>query len=408
MVDRQEIIHQLASPGTSKMVLLVLDGIGDLPMEGTPKGKTGFTPLMTANTINLDAIARESELGQTIPVLPGITPGSGPGHLSLFGYDPLRYEIGRGILEALGIDVEVGEKDLVARGNFCTLEGDIIVDRRAGRPSTEENIEVCKIINSAIRMIEDVEVRVIPGKEHRFVLKLTGEGLDDHLADADPQRTGVPYLLTRSLNESSEKAARVINTFLKRLQVLLKDQPKLNFGLIRGFSRYPDIPNFNEVNHFRSACIATYPMYKGIAKLVGMDVLEGAGTIAEEFDLLERHYEAYDFFYMHIKKTDSYGEDGNFEAKTKVIEEVDKEIPRLLALDPDVIAVTGDHSTPCVMKAHSWHPVPFMIRSQYCRKGVSTAFDETQAALGTLGTFPAVDAITLIMAHAMRLDKYGA
>lgn len=401
MADRQELIQQLAGPASSKMVLLVMDGIGDLPEQGK-------TPLMKAITPHLDTIAQESDLGQTVPVLPGITPGSGPGHLSLFGYDPLKYEIGRGILEALGIDVEVGEKDLVARGNFCTLDGDIVKDRRAGRPTTEENIEVCKIINAGIQQIEDIAVQVIPGKEHRFVLKLTGEGLDDHLTDADPQKTGVPYILTKAQNESSEKAARIINTFMKELQALLKDQPKLNFGLIRGFSRYPNIPNFNTVNHFKSACIATYPMYKGIAKLVGMDVLEGATTIAEEFELLEKHIQDYDFFYVHIKKTDSYGEDGNFDGKTHIIEEVDAQIPNLLRLNPEVIAVTGDHSTPCKMKAHSWHPVPIMIRSGYCRHGISTAFDETQAARGALGTFPAMDVMTLIMAHAMRLDKFGA
>ncbi|MDI3472777.1 MAG: 2,3-bisphosphoglycerate-independent phosphoglycerate mutase [Thermotogaceae bacterium] len=401
--NRQEVLKKIISKNNTKMVLLVMDGIGDVPLNGK-------TPLMVANTPNLDKLAQESELGQTIPVLYGVTPGSGPAHLSLFGYDPLKYEIGRGILEALGIDVEVGEKDMVARGNFATVEGDIVVDRRAGRPATEENVRVCQIINSKIKEIKGVKVQVFPGKEHRFVVKFTGDNLSDKLSDADPQKNGLPIVFTEPTvdDEASKFTAEVVNEFLKKLKEVLKDEPKLNFGLLRGFSKYPDLPNFEEVYQVKAAAIATYPMYKGLAKLVGMNVISTGQTIEDEVRTLKEIYNDYDFFYFHVKKTDSYGEDGNFDMKVKVIEETDSIIPEILSLKPDVLVVTGDHSTPAFMKSHSWHPVPYMLYSRYTRKGLSNKFDEFECARGTLGTFYALDSMSLILAHAQRLEKYGA
>lgn len=403
MYDRQEVLKKIISKNDAKMVLLVMDGIGDLPVDGK-------TPLMAADTPNLDKLALESELGQTIPVLYGLTPGSGPAHLSLFGYDPLKYEIGRGILEALGIDVNVGEKDLVARGNFATIDGDIIVDRRAGRPPTEENVRVCEIINSKIKEIKGIKVRAFPGKEHRFVVKFTGDGLSDRLSDADPQKNGLPIVWAEPMSddEATKFTAEVVNEFLKQLKDVLKDEPKLNFGLLRGFSKYPDLPHFEETYQVKAAAIATYPMYKGLAKLVGMDVIKTGQTVEDELNTLREIYANYDFFYFHVKKTDSYGEDGNFSMKVKVIEEVDKIIPEILKLNPDVLVVTGDHSTPAIMKSHSWHPVPYMIYSKYTRKGLNKKFDEFECAKGTLGTFYSLDSMSLILAHAQKLEKYGA
>jgi len=351
-VDRHELIKKLAVKNESKVVLLVMDGIGDLPIDGK-------TPLMAAKTPNLDALAKEADLGQTIPVLQGITPGSGPGHLGLFGYDPLKYQIGRGILEA-------------------------------------------------IKEIDGVKISVYPGKEHRFVVKFTAPGLDERISDADPQKEGKEIVWSEALVPEAESTAKVVNSFLKRVREVLKEEPEMNFALLRGFSKHPVLPTFDEVYKMKAAAIATYPMYRGLAKLVGMNVVETGTTLSDEIETLGNIWNEYDFFFVHVKKTDSYGEDGNFEKKVKVIEEVDTLLPEILALNPDVIVVTGDHSTPAKMKAHSWHPVPFMIRSNFSRSGLSEHFNEYECARGTLGNIMALDVVPLMMAHALRLEKYGA
>lgn len=402
MYDRQQLLSELVQTASTKIVLLVMDGVGDIPAEN------GKTPLQAARKPNLDRLAKESDLGQTIPVMHGITPGSGPGHLALFGYDPVKYQIGRGILEALGSDVPVGEKDVVARANFATIRENIVVDRRAGRPSTEESSKVVEKLAKAIQSIEDVKVSFYPGKEHRFVVKLTGEGLDDRLSDADPQKEGKPFVYTQALVKEAEKTARIVNKLLDEIRRVLSDEPKMNCALMRGFSKYPKLPQFPEVYKLKAAAIATYPMYRGIAKLIGMQIVQTGNTVKEEFETLKRVWNDYDFFYVHVKKTDSYGEDGKYEEKVHVIEEVDEVLPTLLELKPDVLVVTGDHSTPVALKAHSWHPVPLMIHSRYTRRGLSNAFDEFECARGSLGTIYAVDVMGLVLAHALRLEKFGA
>nr|WP_121958138.1 2,3-bisphosphoglycerate-independent phosphoglycerate mutase [Petrotoga sp. 9PWA.NaAc.5.4] len=400
-IDRQKIIKDLVVKTNSKIVLFVMDGLGDLP-------KNGKTPLQAANTPNMDSLAKESDLGQSVPVLPGITPGSGPGHLSLFGYDPLKYQIGRGILEALGLGIDVGEKDVVARGNFATIKDGIIVDRRAGRPSSEESKKVVDILSEKIKKVDDVEINFYPGKEHRFVVKFTGEGLFDEVSDADPQREGSPMEWAKATNPDSEKMANIVNKLIKQIGEVLKDQPKMNFALLRGFSKHPIIPSFEEVYKLKAAAIATYPMYKGLSKLVGMEVLEAGQTLEDEVQSLKDNWEKYDFFYFHVKKTDSYGEDGNFEEKVKVIESVDEILKEVLSLNPDVLIITGDHSTPSLMKSHSWHPVPVLLHSKYVRKGLSVSFDEYECARGSLGTISGSDIMTLALANAEKLEKYGA
>lgn len=402
MYDRQQILSKLVQTANTKIVLLVMDGVGDIPNE---KGKT---PLQVARKPNLDRIAKESDLGQTIPVMHGVTPGSGPGHLALFGYDPVKYQIGRGILEALGSDVPVGEKDVVARANFATIKDGIVVDRRAGRPSTEESSKVVEKLAKAIQSIEDVKISFYPGKEHRFVVKFTGEGLDDRLSDADPQKENKPFVYAQALAPEAEKTARIVNKLLDEIRRVLADEPKMNCALVRGFSKYPKLPQFPTVYKLKAAAIATYPMYRGIAKLIGMQIVPTGNTVKEEFETLKSVWKDYDFFYVHVKKTDSYGEDGNFDAKVHVIEEVDEALPILLELQPDVLIVTGDHSTPTALKAHSWHPVPLMIRSNYTRRGLSNSFDEFECARGTLGTIYAIDVMGLALAHALRLEKFGA
>ena len=400
--DKQTFVNELISPNGSKIVLLVMDGVGDLPNE------EGLTPLAKASTPNMDKLATLSDLAQTVPVIRGVTPGSGPGHLGLFGYDPIKYQIGRGILEALGEDIEVGELDVVARGNFATIDGDIIVDRRAGRPATEESEKTVAILNANIKEIEDVKVTFYPGKEHRFVLKLTGEGLSDKIEDADPQKEGKPIKYTTPLSSEAEKTARIVNKLIDRIKEVLKDQPKMNFALVRGFSKYPKLPQFPEIYKFRAGAIAVYPMYKGLAKLVGMTIIPTGLTIEDEIETLKKEWNNYDFFFVHVKKTDSYGEDGNFAQKVHVIENVDKVIPEILALNPDVLVITGDHSTPCAMKGHSFHPVPAMFYAKNTRKGLSKGFNEFECARGAWGTIEATDVMNLILAYAGRFEKFGA
>lgn len=408
MDDIQDFVGKLVVKNDTKIILLVMDGLGGAPNLG------GMTELEAANTLNLDMLAKASDLGLSVPVLPGITPGSGPGHLGIFGYDSIKHQIGRGILEALGIGIAVSEKDVVARGNFATFDGETVLDRRAGRPATEENVKACQLINSKIKEIEGVKVQVFPGVEHRFVLKLTGDGLADNLTDADPQKDGEKMLYTTSVNEESRKTAEIVNKFIKQVSTILKNNGKITGCLLRGFSKHPVMPKFPQIYKMRSAAIATYPMYRGLAKLVGMDVLEvphvddEAGSLQSEVKVLKDNYDKYDFFYFHVKHTDSYGEDSNFLAKVDVIEIVDRAIPQIMSLKPDVLAVTGDHSTPSLVGGHSWHPVPLLIHSKYSRYGLAEKFSEKTCATGSIGTIEAKNIMTLLMANAMRLEKYGA
>jgi len=402
-MDREELFRKISIENNKKLVLLVLDGLGGLPFKGR-------TELETAQTPNLDLLASESELGLSHPIAPGITPGSGPAHLSLFGYDPLRYNIGRGILEALGVGVAVGKRNVAVRGNFATLENGLITDRRAGRIATEKNREIIAYLQSKITEIEDVEIGLYSGEEHRFVLVLTGDGLNDALTDADPEAVGLPLLYARAKNDTAAKTARIINLFIDRLTAELATFHPANTCLLRGFAQHPAIPSLKELFKLKTAAIAVYPMYKGLAQLVGMDILETGRTIEDQINTLKKHYADYDFFFVHIKKTDSYGEDGNFAGKVSVIEEFDRWLPAILELRPDVLVVTGDHSTPALLQAHSWHPNPVLLKSAFQRQGVQPAgeFSEKTCAKGILGNFMAMDVLPLMMANALKFKKYGA
>ncbi len=397
-----DLMRELAEEGKTRIVLLVMDGLGGLPM--VPGGKT---ELETAKTPNLDKLAMEGICGQSIPIAPGITPGSGPAHLSLFGYDPIRYEIGRGVLEAVGIGFELGPDDLAARGNFCSLdENGLISDRRAGRIATEQSSKLCTLLQTI--EIPGVETFVRPVKEHRFVVVFRNKDLTDGIADTDPQQVGLAPLPAVAERPAAQATADVINAWLARAREVLADHHPANMVTLRGIAKTPDLPLMGEVFKLKCAAIATYPMYRGVAKLVGMDLLPTGDDIASEFETLKTHFTGYDFFYLHVKKTDSYGEDGNFDGKVHIIEETDALIPELLALKPDVIAVTGDHSSPARLKAHSWHPVPTLIWSAYCRPDAATAFSEIECTRGGLGHFHATDILPLLMANALRLAKFGA
>jgi 2,3-bisphosphoglycerate-independent phosphoglycerate mutase len=397
-----ELIRELREPNDSKIVLLVADGLGGLPIE--PGGKT---ELESARTPNLDACAREGICGLSIPVLPGITPGSGPGHLGLFGYDPLEYRIGRGILEALGIQFPVGPRDVAARGNFCTVdESGLITDRRAGRPATERCIALCRKLQQ-IR-IPGVEIFVEPVREHRFVVVFRGDNLGDAVNDTDPQQTGQKPLPARGADPASENTARFVNLFVSEAGRALAAEAPTNMVTLRGFARYPKIATMQEIYGIRPVAIAIYPMYKGLARLAGMDIADAGATLGDQIETLGRLWDRYDFFFLHYKYTDSTGEDGNFAAKVEMIERLDAEIPHIRALYPDVLIVTGDHSTPSKLRSHSWHPVPVLLWAPTCRPDPVIEFGESYCLRGGLGQLQAMYLMPLAMAHAGRLGKYGA
>jgi 2,3-bisphosphoglycerate-independent phosphoglycerate mutase len=400
-MEWEDLARELSQATESKIVLLVIDGVGGLPVEGK-------TELETARKPNLDELAKGGVCGVSDPVMMGITPGSGPAHLALFGYDPLRYQLGRGILEALGSGVEVGRNDLVARGNFATVRDGLIVDRRAGRIPTEENVRICGHLNARLPKRDGVEVRVFPGKEHRFVARFAAEGLADALSDADPQKEGQPPLPTAPLVPEAAKASAIVNRFLEDVASVLAGEAKANAALLRGFSKFPTIPTMQELFKVRPAAIANYPMYKGLAQLLGMEVMDVGNETMDLFDALEKNWADHDFFYIHYKKTDSAGEDGKFAAKVAAIEALDPFIPRLVALKPDVLVVTSDHSTPALLKGHSWHPNPFVLVSPTAGTDDVAAFTERACSKGILGRFRSISAMPLMLAHALKLKKYGA
>ena len=401
-MDLHELTRSLHQKNESKIVMLVADGLGGLPLE-----PGGLTELETAKTPNLDALANRGVLGGSIPVKPGITPGSGPGHLGLFGYNPLQYIIGRGALEATGIGFELGPQDVAIRANFCTLDAHgNISDRRAGRIASDESAPLAVRLRQV--KIPGIEVFVEPVKEHRFVVVLRGPGLGGHVHDTDPQVTGVPPLKPVAADAGSQKTAEVAAEFIAEATKLLASEKKANGLTLRGFSAKPALPSYEEVYGLRAAAIAVYPMYKGLARLVGMEIVGKAQTLDEQMGVLEENWSKFDFFFIHFKYTDSTGEDGNFPAKVKRIEELDVAMPRITALKPTVLIVTGDHSTPSFLKSHSWHPVPTLLVSDCCRTDTCQAFGEREAVHGGLGQFEAKHLMTLALANAGRLGKFGA
>jgi 2,3-bisphosphoglycerate-independent phosphoglycerate mutase len=400
-MDWETLAKELTISTPSKIILLVIDGLGDLPVEGQ-------TALEKAHTPNLDRLAYKGTCGLTDPVFRGITPGSGPSHLALFGYDPLRYQLGRGIMEALGSGVEVGPNDLVARGNYATFKDGLVIDRRAGRIPTSENEKLCRRVNEALKPPAGIRVALFPGKEHRFVARFSGEGLTDALSDADPQKDHKPRAYAKPLSPGADRTAAIVNRFLDDVTAILGDLAVANTVLLRGFSKFPAIPGLADLYKLKPAAIANYPMYKGLAKLLGMEVKDVGAETEDLFDALEAGFKDHDFFYVHYKKTDAAGEDGNFPAKVKAIEEIDAFLPRVEALAPDVLAVTSDHSTPCLLKSHSWHPNPFLLVAKSALPDNVTIFTERACSRGFLGRFPALQAMPLLLAHAGKLQKYGA
>lgn len=403
----QTLLPQIARQTDSRIVFIVLDGVG---------GVLGSEPtaLQRSAHPHLDELARESALGRHHPVGWGITPGSGPGHFSIFGYDPVALDVGRGLLEALGVGVEVRPGDVCARGNYCTLDAEgKLLDRRAGRIATELASPLTASLNEAIDTLEGAEIEVHHGLQYRFALVMRGEDLQGAVADTDPQQIGVAPLDAKALDAGSNQTAVVANAFIARAQELLGDRDVANSVLLRGFSGRPPIPTLGEMARLRPAAIAAYPAYRGVARLLGMDIIDGVGptsTIADEVDALERVWDdGHDFFFLHVKGTDSAGEDGDVDRKAAVIEAFDKELPRIRALNPDAILVTGDHSTPGPMAAHSWHPVPTLLWGPWCEPDGVAVYDEVSCHAGRLGEgIPAPALLRLLMASAGKLAKFGA
>lgn len=402
MVDLERI-RSLVDKTSTRIVLVVVDGLG-----GLPHPKTGLTELETARTPNFDWLVKEGSCGLSDPVGTGITPGSAPGILALLGYDPVRYIIPRGALEAVGIDFDLQEGDVAARGNFCTVDASgLISDRRAGRVATEKSAQLCAEL-SKIDLGPDVRLFVLPVKDHRFALVLRGEGLSPELSDTDPQRLGLAPEPALALTPEAKRTAALVNKFADEARRILRPHHPANMLLLRGFSGRPHHPSLTSIYKLDPAAVAVYPMYRGLARLVGMKLLDTGDAVRDEFSTVEKNLSRHDFFFVHVKKTDAAGEDGDFEAKVKAIEEVDEAMTGLMMLKPDVIVVTGDHSTPAVMKGHSWHPVPFLLWSRWCRRSQVDKFCERGCAAGDLGRFPAQSAMTLMLAHAQKLVKYGA
>ncbi len=392
----------------AKLALIVLDGLGDIATGGPDSS----TPLEAAYTPNFDALTQNSAQGRMIPVAPGITPGSGPGHLGLFGYDPLEFQVGRGVIEALGLGIDLKPGDVCARANFCSMDAKgIVTDRRAGRIATEVCEELCDILSKKIKKIGDTQVIIRAGKEHRFVVIFRGKGLEGPLTDSDPNREGLPIAAVKPTDAKSakqKKAAKLVADFYAAALPLIAKKKPANGFLMRGIAHQPAIPTFEQRYGLRAAAIAVYPMYKGLAQLVGMEKIEGPQTIAEQFERYVAEYDNYDYFFIHYKYTDKAGEDGNFEAKKKAIEDFDAALPILLGKKPDVIAITGDHSTPVAMKGHSWHPQPVLLNSACSGSDKLERFTETGANMGSLGIFEAKYLIRLMQANAKMFDKFGA
>lgn len=396
------LIRSLAVPNTTKLVLLSLDGLG-----GSPHPDTGRSELETARIPNLHVLAARSACGLLRHVGPGITPGSGPGHFGLFGYDPIRHQVGRGVLEALGIDFELRAGDVAARGNFCTVDRTgRITDRRAGRISTDVCTSLCRRLRR-IRLA-GTKLFVEPVKEHRFVLVLRGTGLSGKLSETDPQALGVPPVSARPLAVGAKRTATLVNRFVAAAREALAREAPANMVLLRGFDQLPRLPSFPKTFGLRAAAIAAYPMYRGLARLVGMEVLKTGVTFADEVATLKEHWATYDFFFLHYKDTDKAGEDGDFSGKVAALERLDAFIPEILSLGPDVLAVSGDHATPAVLKGHGWHPVPVLLWSRYAGADPVSQFTEQGCAGGTLGLLPAQELMPLILANGLRLAKFGA
>ncbi len=399
-----DIIDALAMQNPSKIVFLLLDGLGGLPM-----GEESRTELEAARTPNLDALVRANVCGLLDPIGSGITPGSGPAHFALFGYDPVRHSVGRGVLSAAGVGFPMTDRDLYMRANFATVDArGNVTDRRAGRIATETNERLCRKLQEGVRLSSGIQAFFRTEKEHRTLIALRGDGLQEEIAETDPQKTGAPPLPPRALTPAAETTAAALADLVDQAKALLAAEAPANMILLRGYARYRKFRSMEERYGLKALAIASYPMYRGISQLLGMTVHGPTATVEEEIAALEARFAAFDFFFVHVKATDSRGEDGDFTGKVKAIEEVDRLLPRITALEPAVLVVTGDHSTPAALGGHSWHPVPVVLAAKTCRPDRVERFGERDCLFGGLGRMPMQELMGQVLAHAGRLEKFGA
>ncbi len=394
-------LDEICQSTPSKIVFLVVDGLSGLPHPDTDRSE-----LETASTPNLDRLAQKSAAGTTVPVAPGITPGSGPGHMALFGYDPVRYLMGRGVLEALGIGVDLAEDEVAVRGNFCTVDANgIVIDRRAGRIPTGESAPLVELLDQI--EVDGVALSVYPVKDHRFVLVIKGAGLGDSVTETDPQAEGVEPLVSVATSPASETTATAANAFVAEARERLQDRDHANMVTLRGFSSRPDLPDMGQRYRLDPAAIAAYPMYRGLADLIGMKVIPTGERFDDEIDTLEASYGDHDFFFLHYKPADAAGEDGDFDGKVRALDALDERVPRITALAPETLVVVGDHSTPSIMGSHSWHPVPLLVHSALTERDGVSLFSERACATGSIGQIPATSVMLLALANAGKLQKFG-
>ncbi len=403
-MDRLNLYRSLARPADTRILYYIVDGIGGLPP--SPGGKT---ELETAATPTFDRLANEGSTGLVTPVAPGVAPGSGPGHLALFGFDPLETTVGRGVLAALGVGFDLQPSDVAARINFCTLDGDgNVADRRAGRIGSDVGAALAERLDD-IDLGSGVECIVRHVKEYRACVVFRGDDLDGRVTDTDPQAIGVAPLAPRALDPAADTTAGLARTFVAEAVALLAGEEDANGVLLRGFDTYAPLPSLADLYGVKPAAVAAYPMYRGVARAVGMTVFASEDTVESRVDLTRKAMRDHDFAFVHFKATDSCGEDGDFDAKVEQVEIADQTLARLLELDFDVVMVTGDHSTPATCRAHSWHPIPVLIHGPHCRVNASQGgFGETACIAGALGPLRGMDVLPLVLAHAGRIAKYGA
>ncbi len=391
----------LLNDESAHIVLLVMDGLG-----GFATAERG-SELEEADTPNLDRLATEGSCGLVLPTGPGITAGSGPGHLGLFGYDPTEYELGRGVLAAVGVGFPLDVGDVAARGNLALLGDDgTVTDRRAGRIPDDQAGPLVDHLNARVE-VDGAEVFFQAISEHRVLVVLRGDGLDARIPDLDPQRVGVAPRVASASHPDAQHTADLLVEVDRQVREALVDQPADTL-LLRGFDTLQDLPHMHELFGVTAATVARYPMYRGVASLVGMDVLPKPPDRQAQVAAMRDRWDDYDYFFMHEKETDRAGHDGDWDDKVAAIEAIDALVPDIVELGPDVLVVSGDHSSPTQLSGHSWHPVPTLMWGPRVGRDGVTSFGERACASGLLGQRPTNELMPIMLAAAGRLEKYGA
>jgi len=410
----------------SKVLIVLLDGLGDRPS----RSLNGMTPLQMAHKPGLDELAAEGITGIMDPVAPGIPVGSDTGHLSILGYDPYRYYTGRGPLEALGAGMDLRPGDVAFRVNFATVGDDwTVIDRRAGRISTEE----ARALGEAIREMAagfDSEFRFefLSTVEHRGVLVMRGDGLSDEVTDVDPHREGVKAEMPRPRSQTpeAERTARELERFLRRAREVLESHPlnvervkkglrPANAILPRGAGKMPKLPSLRERFGVSSVVIAGGALYRGVCRAAGMDVRivpTATGTLNTDlnakFNAAFESLRTYDLVFLHIKGTDTASHDRNPAVKASFIEKVDRELrARIDQLQDVVVCVTGDHTTSSIDGRHHGDPVPILIWGEGVRRDKVVRFDEVSCADGALGRIRGLDVMNVLMDLVGRVEMFG-